>query len=231
VAETLLALLLGWGLAYLALATFARQRTLQVKMTRRAEALATVRTARNVLHAETRVGDPARDGWSVGTDSLAIRAFRGTALMCPLAGPSSEILVQVEGTRRPDVSKDSVLVVGEGGVAMALQLESRSRVEGGCPRGPGGTLERWGLSGEVPPGSVVARYFERGSYHLANGALRYRRGAGGRQPLTPSILDDGESRFEDRDGGVGVRLRANASAGEAPPWPGLFLRSGREPGP
>jgi hypothetical protein len=231
VAETLVALLLGWGLAYLALSTLARQRTIQVRMTRRAESLATVRTARNVLHAETRVGDSERDGWSVAGDSLAIRAFRGTALICPLDEPSSEILVQVEGTRRPDVSKDSVMIVGGGGVAMALKLESRSRVEGGCPHGLGGHLERWSLSGLVSPGSVVARYYERGSYHLANGALRYRRGAGGRQPLTPSVLDDKESRFEERAGGVGVRLRAQRSGGDAPPWPDLLFSpgSGRRP--
>jgi len=199
-------------------------------MTRRAEVLAAVRTTRNVLHAETRVGDSARDGWSVASDSLAIRAFRGTALVCPFAEPSAEILVRVEGTRLPDVSKDSVLVVGDGGVTMALKLESRSRAEGGCPHGPGGNLERWGLSGEVSPGSVVARYYERGSYHLADGALRYRRGAGGRQPLTPSVLDDRESVFEDRSGGVGVRLRTHES-GEAPPWPGLLFHpgSGRTP--
>jgi len=228
VAETLVALLLGWGLSYLALSTLARQRTLQVRMTQRAEALAAVRTARNVLHAETRVGDPGRDGWGVAPDSLGIRAFRGTALVCPLTEPSYEILVQVEGTRLPDASKDSVLVVGQGGVTTALKLESRSRAVGGCPEGPGSTLERWGLSGEVPVGTVVARYYERGSYHLANGALRYRRGGGGRQPLTPPVLDDRESAFEHRAGGVAVWLRTLPSDGDAPPWPGLLFQPGLE---
>jgi hypothetical protein len=197
-------------------------------MTQRAEALAAVRTARNVLHAETRVGDPARDGWGLAPDSLGLRAFRGTALVCSLTEPSSEILVQVEGTRLPDASKDSVLVVGQGGLTTALKLESRSRALGGCPEGPGGNLERWGLSGEVPPGTVVARYYERGSYHLANGALRYRRGAGGRQPLTPPVFDDRESVFEDRAGGVAVWLRTHQSDGEAPPWPGLLFQPGSE---
>jgi hypothetical protein len=30
--------------------------------------------------------------------------------------------------------------------------------------------------------------FEAGSYHLSEGALRYRRGRGGRQPLTEEVL-------------------------------------------
>ena len=34
---------------------------------------------------------------------------------------------------------------------------------------------------------VVARLFERGSYHLSDATLRYRRGASGRQPLTPEV--------------------------------------------
>ncbi len=227
-AETLVALLLGWGLSYVALSTFARQRTLQAGMTRRAEALAAVRTTRNVLHAETRVGDAERDGWSLASDSFGIRAFRGTALVCPLAEASSEIVVQVRGTRLPDASKDSVLVVGESGMAGALGLDFRTAAEGGCPGGPEGRLERWRLSGEVSPGAVLARYFERGSYHLVNGALRYRRGAGGRQPLTPTVFDDRASGFEDRDGVVAVRLRTKPWDGDAPPWPGLLFHAGLE---
>jgi hypothetical protein len=226
VAETLIALVLGWALAYLALSTFSRQRTLQVTMTHRAEALAAVRTARNVLHLETRVGDPQRDGWSLSPDSLGIRAFRGTALVCPFSEPLTEVLVQVAGTRLPDASKDSVLVVGQSGAMTAMKLESRFPVVGGCPVGPGASLERWGLSEEVLPGTVIARYYERGSYHLSGGALRYRRGAGGRQPLTPTVLDDRESAFEDRAGGVGVWLRTRPPHGSAPPWPGLVFHSG-----
>ena len=226
VAETLVALLLGWGLSYLALSTLARQRTLQVSMTRQAEVLAAVRTTRHVLHAETRVGDPERDGWSATPDSLGIRAFRGMALVCPLSEPSTEVLVQVEGTRLPDASKDSVLLVGEGGVATALALRSRATTVGGCPDGAGGGLERWGLSGEAPKGTVLARYYERGSYHLSGGALRYRRGAGGRQPLTPSVLDDRESEFAAGVGGVAVRLGTQTSDGSKPAWPVLLFHPG-----
>ena len=51
-----------------------------------------------------------------------------------------------------------------------------------------------------PPvtGALVARIFERGSYHVVGRALRYRRGLGGRQPLTPNVFDDDRSGMEAR---------------------------------
>jgi hypothetical protein len=43
---------------------------------------------------------------------------------------------------------------------------------------------------DFPP-VVLVRFFERGSYHLADDAFRYRRGGGGRQPLTVERIGPG----------------------------------------
>ena len=46
---------------------------------------------------------------------------------------------------------------------------------------------------------------------LAGGALRYRRGLGGRQPLTPDVFDDDRSTMEARVNGVVFRLVADGA--------------------
>jgi hypothetical protein len=60
------------------------------------------------------------------------------------------------------------------------------------------------LSSDVPTRGL-ALVFETGSYSLSDGALRYRRGAAGRQPLTEAIIDDGD--LEPAHGGFGARIR------------------------
>ena len=62
---------------------------------------------------------------------------------------------------------------------------------------PGADSELWTIDPPVP-GALVARIFERGSYHVSGGALRYRRGMGGRQPLTLDVFDDDRSTVEAR---------------------------------
>ncbi len=85
------------------------------------------------------------------------------------------------------------------------------RVTGGpsCAMDLGGRSEVWTIDPPVP-GALVARIFERGSYHVSDGALRYRRGLGGRQPLTLDVFDN-RSTMESRADGVVLRLIADAS--------------------
>ncbi len=66
----------------------------------------------------------------------------------------------------------------------------------------------WELDPPVP-GAVIGRLFERGSYHLAAGAFRYRPGRGGRQPLTAQVLHteaEGVSGVSSLGAGLDVRL-------------------------
>lgn len=229
--ETLVALALGWLVAYLALTTLARQRALQGRLTARAEGLAAVRTIRHVLAEEVRVAAPVRDGWRSAPDSLDLRVFRGVALLCPGPREGGEVTVLVEGVRMPDPTKDSVLAVGPSGTGPALRLLERGASSAPCEgAATAAPPERWVLSGDPPDEAVILRFYERGSYHLSGRALRSRRGAGGRQPLTPEVVSDGATGFEPvPGGGLGVRLATLGAAGRAVGWPSLRLRPSEEP--
>jgi hypothetical protein len=190
VIETLLVLLLLSVLVPGAWAVVARHHTAAVGTAHRAEALETIRTAAWILPQELSGGLPGRDWW-MGGDSVALRAFRGLGLVKGGSVQGQELLACVRGIRMPNPEKDSVLLLGADGRWRAHELQGRVRVADTCPGVEGGWEERWTLSPD-PARAVLGRIFERGSYHLSGGALRYRRGAGGRQPLTPERLEAGQ---------------------------------------
>jgi len=180
------ALLLGLFIVHLGFTTLARLRRAQTRLEVRTDALVATRITRHVVRRELRHGRHG-DDWFVNDDSIFLRAFRGTALVCPYDTLTLELTVVFGGDRRPDPSKDSVLLIGPLG-----SLEARALTGVGSSSNPCGPTalpppETWRLDAAVPPGSVVARLYERGSYHLSASALRYRRGASGRQPLTPEV--------------------------------------------
>ena len=208
-----MALLLGLLLATLALRTLAGARDVAARLERRGEVLDALRTARHVLARELRTGARFVVASAPAADTLAVRALRGVALICPGSVRGREVTVVPDGTRAPDPVKDSTWVLGSEGEARLLAIETAGP-GGTCPSlGPGPTL-RWTLSGDLPPAPSVALYFERGSYHLSDRALRYRRGEAGRQPLTPEVLGTPPSRFEAWHGGVAARLAATDSSWE-----------------
>jgi hypothetical protein len=185
-------------IAALAVQTFARQRAVQASLARRAEALAAVRIARHLLGRELRAGDGSAE---VAADTLALRAYRGVGIVCAASADARDMVVRVDGVREPDPAKDSVRLVGAEGGDVVLALVARAPAPADCPAVSGTAIERWRLSRDAPPAPLLARYFERGSYHLDRGALRYRRGGAGRQPLTPEVLLTPPSRFV--PGGLG----------------------------
>lgn len=210
VLEALVGLLLTGLLTGLVLATLAAQRRVQGALTHRAELLATVRTARHVLGREARAGAGGAGVWAVGPDSVALRSFRGHGLVCP-PGEGGGLDVRSMGHRRPHAGDDSVLVVYADAPA---QVRALLDVAGGtCAAAPPGAWERWTLSAPVPRGAILVRYFHSGSYHVGAGALRYRTGAAGRQPLTPEILDDGVTAFVPAGPAVDVVLAAERGGG------------------
>lgn len=182
--EALVALVLGLFVVHLGLTTMMRLRGAEDRMEARRDALVAMRVARHVLRRELGYGRAGVD-WLVDADSISLRAFRGTALLCPESAPTDELTVSYEGDRRPDPSKDSVLVVDPLGRQEVRALLEVSVAPAACASSSTPELETWRLDAPVPPGVVVARLFERGSYHVASAALRYRRGLSGRQPLTP----------------------------------------------
>ena len=209
IVETLAALLLLLTVAGAALQTLATFRRALATVTRDAEVRETRRIARHTLAQELRAGLAAVD-WVAGTgDSVAVRAFRGTGVVCATAPPPMWA-VRYAGLRRPDPAKDSVLVLaGDGMWRVAKLARARTRSDACGPGAPGGL---WELDPPVP-GAVVGRIFERGSYHVAAGAFRYRPGRGGRQPLTAQVLRAAESGVSGR--GVGLELRLAFDAGRA----------------
>ncbi len=213
VMEALVALLVGWVLTTLALGTLARQRTVQADLARRAETLAALRIGRHVLGAEIRSGDGTE---VIGVDSIALRAFRGIGVVCALTDDPGDLIVRVRGIRAPDPTKDSVVVVGTDGVGGVFVLESRGAPSRPCPSAGGDAVEQWRLSGDAPAAPLIARFFERGSYHLSGAALRYRRGAAGRQPLTPEVLRTPPSAFRASTGSVDLELYAAREEPTAP---------------
>ena len=164
------------------------------------------RIAYVVLRAELQPLVPETDvaGWS--PDSLRIRAFRGMAVVC--AQEPGRVVVRYRGIRNPDTAKDSVLVLdalGERSMALAS-----SATGSGCTTQPQDTLLRWnGI--DAPPGTVILLY-ENGAYSPGSNALRYRRGRGGRQPLTDEVLDAAASFVHTAADGGPPFLAADLSA-------------------
>jgi hypothetical protein len=152
-----------------------------------------VRTSAVVLGAELRYltsGDLL-----LGDDSARIRAFRGGGPVC--GGDGTAVQVLYRGVRAPEPDKDSVLLVGPADEqVVALVSAARSVACGGSFRL---------VLGEPPaatPGVLLV--FETGAYTLTGDAVRYRRGQGGRQPLTEAVLRD--MAFDAGPAGLRVRL-------------------------
>jgi len=138
-----------------------------------------IRAVRVVLRDELGAGIVDQDWTVFDPDSIRVRAFRGTGWPCESPVGDLTIPVRWEGIRAPDASKDSVLVLGGDGAWRVVDLVG---VTGS------GLCATWTVDAFVSS-PVLLRLFESGSYHLGSGALRYRRGPGGRQPLTEDVLD------------------------------------------
>lgn len=162
------------------------------RITDRVEAVELARTVWMILDQELRPGLPGRD-WVLESEvAVSLRAFRGLGRVC---GPaSSGWRIAYRGARAPDPVRDSVLVLGSDGgwrAGALVGVGAAADPAGACAPAPGESLRRleWSLPDDVPP--VFVRVFERGRYSFEDRALRYRRGSGGRQPLTLERVGEG----------------------------------------
>jgi hypothetical protein len=225
VIEAVTALVLGLLVVQLSLGVLARARSAEARLTARAESLEAVRIARHIVGREVRRGRAGRDWTVFGRDSLVLRAFRGVGEICPWRPGVREILVAYRGVREADASKDSVLLMDRDGTWTARALVWVGGSDVSCPQAPTVAVERWRLDRDAPAGVVLARVFERGSYHLTGGALRYRRGAAGRQPLTPEVLRTPPSGFDRSGDAVVLLMTPDDGAGAVgAPWRSLVWR-------
>jgi hypothetical protein len=163
----------------------------------RARSAETVRMTAGVLRSELRWVDPDSDVHAWVADSLRLRSFRGLAVTCGRL--SQPVLVAFSGLRQADPSKDSVLLIGHGQQTVHALQAVRDTVAG-CSRGLGPS-QLWSLA---PPAAMegILLAFETGTYSVSDGALRYRVGMSGRQPITDELIDSRASRFES----FGLRL-------------------------
>ncbi|MDG2283469.1 MAG: hypothetical protein P8L45_10120 [Longimicrobiales bacterium] len=146
------------------------------------------RIARLILRSELNALAPAEIR-STGGDSIRLRAVRGAGRVCAI-GVDSSVVVDLQTHRAPDPAKDSLSLVGPLGGLLVLGLASITPAPGECGAAPEGRPVRLRTEGSVEYPMVFLRVFETGAYHLARGALRYRIGGGGRQPLTPEVWDE-----------------------------------------
>ncbi len=203
-AECMVALALG-GLVSAAVASVltTQGRLVRVMMTREADSDA-LRVTAAVLRSELRWLAPQRDVRAVAGDSIAVRLFRGTGVVCGRDG--DRLLVRYRGARLPSADKDSVLVRTDS----AESAHALTRIDAGalCDGQPAvGIL----LDPAPPVPALMAFVFESGTYYVRDRALRFRLGREGRQPLT-------DERFA--TSGPGVALDAAGAAALVPiPWP------------
>lgn len=203
-AEVMIALLCGLLVVQLSLAGLARVRSVGIRLTRRSETLAVLRTSRVVLRRELRFGVRGIDWVTFAPDSIRLRAFRGVGFVCPPGTAGPDVLVAWSGTRAPAPAKDSVLLLTVRGAWLRADLLSVRPTSDRCAAAPSIDVQRWRLSPTPEESVVLARLFERGSYHVSGAALRYRRGRSGRQPLTPEVFDTPPSGFINSGGSVAL---------------------------
>jgi type II secretory pathway pseudopilin PulG len=175
------------------------------------------RTAFVVIGEETRYLVPGVDLRVLAEDSLSLRVFRGVAVPCEGAG-----IYTYRGLRLPSAEKDSAVGVltgsvgAVGGVATAVSTN-------GCGSGRDAVVDLTLATDWQPAEPVLV--FESGTYYISGGALRYRLGAEGRQPLTEEWLD-GRSRFAiaQDSSALWLYLVAAALAGPRSDRPDLVFR-------
>lgn len=209
VAETLVALILTALVVHLTWSITVALRVAAAGLMDRSEALDTERVGWHVLSEEVAAGIPLRDYAVQEGRVLQLRAFRGLGEVCPSLRSEDGAVVRYRGLREPDPEKDSLLVLTDDGTWHRLRLVSREEEAPPCPGGDPGAWERWRWE---PPldGVLLARVFERGSYHIQDRALRYMSGIGGRQPLTPERLLDAGSGLAMSQRGLDLHLQVRA---------------------
>jgi prepilin-type N-terminal cleavage/methylation domain-containing protein len=200
--ELLVSLLLGSLLVGTAFRAYGTLGAVGRQVSQDAALVGALRSSRAVLRSELLTGVPSLDWSPYPPDSVRLRAFRALGTICGIS-PDSALIVTRRNGRRPDPGKDSVLVLDGRGDWSTVALTSWAS-NASCP----GMTERWEVDPR-PMDPALLLLFETGSYHLSGAALRYRRGGGGRQPLTEEALPG--ARLLDTLGVLRAVLRIGSS--------------------
>ena len=200
--ELLISLTLGALVASAALALLQSQSRLARSLSATAQSAEALRTAAQVLGAETRWLLSDVDVRAFTSDSIGLRALRGSGVVCRLE-PDGSAIVRYQGVRAPDPTKDSVLVARGAATEFTAALTAANPAAVPCDSAAAGL--HLGLDPAVEPGDALL-IFESGNYYLSGSALRYRLGAEGRQPLTAELLADRLIKFSGGPGSWNAEL-------------------------
>jgi hypothetical protein len=141
------------------------------------------------LRAELRALSPGTDLRVIARDSVASRIFRGLAVVC--GHRDERTYVRYRGLRLPDPAKDSAMQIG---VENVFGLRALAEDSTACVRAPQERVLSFSWAVAAPMGSMWL-LFESGAYHISGNAVRYRRGAESRQPITNEVFDERSSAF------------------------------------
>jgi hypothetical protein len=168
--------------------------------TLRSERNDATRSALLTLQAELSAIAPLTDLRAIARDSIAARIFRGIAIVCGYR--SETIFVRYRGLRLPDATKDSALQIGAENV-VAIKTVGVSPPT--CALARGEQVLALNL-GTRPMSQSMWLVFETGAYLLNGHALRYRRGAESRQPITNEVIDARGSSFRLKQDSVTAQI-------------------------
>ncbi|MGB1657485.1 MAG: PulJ/GspJ family protein [Longimicrobiales bacterium] len=216
--EALVAVVIGTVLVTLAGRTLLHAMAVSRDAVVRDDRLVARRIARLTLRSELAALGPG-EARSSGGDSLRLRAVRGTGRICLIE--SDGVVVDLQAGRSPEPDKDSLELIGSLGAVYAVDLIGTAVEPDACGATTRGRPTRLRSSGRVDSDVIFVRLFETGSYHLDRGALRYRRGRGGRQPLTPEVWDGTSSLLLDPPW---IRVSLLEVSGDSMPVP-LLVRA------
>lgn len=147
------------------------------------------RSALLTMHAELRQLAPLSDVRAIARDSITVRVFRGMGIVCGTRG--QHVFMRYRGLRSPDPAKDSLLQLV---VENAVKVDAVFAQNDACVHASDESVLGMVTAAQPITGSMWL-IFESGSYHLSTHALRYRRGAESRQPITNEVIDDRRSGF------------------------------------
>ena len=185
VVELLVGLVLVSVIVALSSRVFVVQLRSMERVLRRTEGDQAAALAWSVLGAEVRASSEAVSAAVGPGDSVRVRAHRGSAWPCPGDAPGV-LRVTYTGDRLPKPGADSVAALGDDGVWRAYPLTGVT--SGGHCAALGAPVQQWSVGG-IPSTVHYLRLFESGTYSVERGALRYRLGQGGRQPVSAERFD------------------------------------------
>jgi hypothetical protein len=191
-AELVVAMTVGGLLSALLFGLLSSQLRLARETPDRIDVADAVRVTSHVVAGEVRRMAPP-DLRALSRDSMAIRAYRGAAIVCARDGEHLGVRFRGDRLRRilPRIPFWSCLRSPQN-VPCVCSISVMRRPT--CVAKPGETLMSWTVQPAIDMASVLL-IFESGTYYLTAGALRYRLGAEGRQPVTTELFLPPFTRF------------------------------------